>query len=73
MQTPTERIAASVRAEIARAGRTGSDLARHMGWTQPTASRRLTGQTEFTASEVVAVAAWLGVPTSTLLAEDVAA
>lgn len=73
METTAERIASSVRAELARAGLTGTDLARHMEWHQSSASRRLSGAVEFTGSELVRVAAYLGVSVSRLIPEDVAA
>jgi len=70
------RIAAEVRAEIARQGISQQALAERLGWLQNRLSRRITdGKTSvpFTVVELAAVAAALGVPlTQFLPAEAVA-
>lgn len=70
--TPNAEIGANVRAELARAGRTQSDLAYFLGLAQPNVSRRLRGEVEFSASELLRTAAFLGVPATTLLEERAA-
>lgn len=60
-----EIVASNVRAEMARRGRTQSQLANCLGVTRPAVSRRLTGQTEFSAGELIETARFLGVPVST--------
>lgn len=40
-----------------------------LGITQPAASRRLTGRTEFSAAEILLIAEWLAVPASQVLGE----
>lgn len=67
------RPAATVRAELARRGIKHITLAAHLGYSQPAMSRRLKGEIDFSASDLVAIAALLDVPASTLLGEDVAA
>jgi transcriptional regulator with XRE-family HTH domain len=61
------QVAEEVRAAMARQSLTGSDLARHLGISQATASRRLAGVAAFDVDELVRVAAWLGVDPSALL------
>jgi transcriptional regulator with XRE-family HTH domain len=56
------RIAAEVRAEMARQNRTQRALALAIGIDQASAGVRLQGKRPFKAEELVAVAAWLGVP-----------
>jgi transcriptional regulator with XRE-family HTH domain len=64
--------AANIRAEMARNGLTQRDLAALLGLSQPTVSARLRGRTDFTVSEVRAIARWLGVPVAVLIREDAA-
>jgi transcriptional regulator with XRE-family HTH domain len=61
------RVAEEVRAAMARQSLTGSDLARHLGISQSTASRRLAGAAAFGVDELACVAAWLGVALGALL------
>jgi transcriptional regulator with XRE-family HTH domain len=63
-----ERVAANVRAELARAGKNQSDLARAMDISRQNVSQRLLGRSAFKAEEIVRIAHWLGVSTETLLA-----
>lgn len=60
-------VAAAVRAELARQQRTATDLAAVLGVTPHTAGRRLAGVTPFNVVEIMRIAAWLDVPTQTLL------
>ena len=68
-KTHAERVAASVRAEVARRKVTQQQLADLLGIHQMSVSRRLNGHTEFTASEIALVADFLGVPVATLIGE----
>lgn len=69
-QTPAERTAAAVRAELGRQRITGRGLARELGWAFNTTSRRLSGQYPFDVDELAQVARYLGVPITTLIADD---
>jgi transcriptional regulator with XRE-family HTH domain len=71
--SPAERVAANVRAELGRHRRTQTALAQHLGLSQTAVSRRLLGQVPFDVNEVHSLAAWLGVPVTVLLGEGVAA
>ncbi len=66
-ETAAARVAASVRAEMARRRVTQSDVAKALGMKQTAVSRRLTGQVPFDVNELTAVAAFLGVPVAALL------
>lgn len=68
-QTPTERTAGAVRAELARRKISGRDLAASLGWSVTTTWRRLNGTTAFDVEELATVAEHLGVPVSTFLPE----
>ena len=68
-----QQVGANVRAEAARRGISGSQLARTVGLSQSAMSRRLIGARAFTVTELAAVAAALGVPTSALMPAEVAA
>lgn len=69
-QTPAQRTAAAVRAELARKQRRPHQLAKALGWTASTTSRRLNGVYPFTITELVAVADYLEVPLTALLPQD---
>jgi len=71
--TTTQRVAAEIRAGLARRGLTQGDLAAALGLSQAAVSRRLTGEVPIDVEELTAVADWLGVPLSALLAEPGAA
>jgi len=60
----------AVRAELARKRRTQAELAAALNLNAGTVSRRLAGDVEFTVTEVVAAAMWLGVPLSTFIPPD---
>jgi transcriptional regulator with XRE-family HTH domain len=63
----TETTAARVRAVLREKGVTGSELARRLDFKQPYISRRLTGEVEFRADELIAIAAVLDVPVAQFL------
>ena len=65
--TVAGEIAQSVRAEMARVGKTQEELAGELDWTQRKLSRRLTGDSPFRADELMLVAAALEVDVSVLL------
>jgi transcriptional regulator with XRE-family HTH domain len=69
-QSPTERTATAVRVELARQKVRAADLARLLGLSRATISRRLEGVHAFRVNELVAVAEHLGVPVSTLLPDE---
>lgn len=71
--TPTERVAATVRAELARQRKTQVGLADALGLGRTAVSRRLSGEHPFRIDELHVVATYLGVPAASLLAEQVAA
>lgn len=66
------RVAAEVRAEMARQGCTQTVLAERVARDQHFISRRLSGKVPFAVDEIAAVAKALGVPLSELLGEAVA-
>jgi len=72
-QNPTERTAATVRAEVARARAKTTDLARVLGLSRTTVWRRLTGEYPFNVAELDALASHLGVPVSTFFDDRQAA
>ncbi|WP_418061779.1 hypothetical protein [Pimelobacter simplex] len=55
-------MAAEVRAEMARQGRTKGELAQALGVTPNTAKSRYDGAQPYNLIELVQVALWLGVP-----------
>lgn len=71
--TPSAETGANVRAEMARRGVSQTDLSNRLGMNQSQISKRLSGTIAFTIDELVAIAATLGVPLSTLIPADVAA
>lgn len=68
-----QRIAAEVRAEIARQGVTHRQLGNVLGLDQSSTSLRIQGRRPFRAEELVAVAGFLGVPVTqfTSIAESI--
>lgn len=67
-ESPSSAAAANCRAEAARRGRTLQEIAEGTGIGRVTLSRRMNGSSSFTINELVAIAAYLSVPLSTLLA-----
>jgi len=70
--TYSQRVAAEVRAEMARQRRTQTDIGAAIGWSQQFLSRRLTGEQPFGIDEIEALAAELGVPLAKLMPAEVA-
>ncbi len=64
------RIAAEVRAELARQRKTQGDLATALGLTPHTIGRRLSGDVPFSAAEVAVAAKWLGVDVAGLVGDN---
>jgi transcriptional regulator with XRE-family HTH domain len=71
-QSHAKRVAANVRAEMARSQRTQAALAHEIGMKQQALSRRLSAQTSFSIDELGQIAAVLGVPLADLVGEAVA-
>lgn len=70
MPTASPTVAASVRAELARAGVSGRQLARDLDWSPGVVQRLLAGEREFKAPELIAIARHLGIPSTTFLADE---
>ena len=71
--SPSQQVAANVRAELGRHRRTQTAVGQHLGLSQTAVSRRLTGAIPFDVNELHLLATWLDVPVGTLLGEGVAA
>lgn len=67
-QTTAEVVGATVRAELARAGKSQTDLAAVLGVTQTAVSKRLRGVTPFDVNELALVANALDLDMSVLIA-----
>jgi transcriptional regulator with XRE-family HTH domain len=67
--TPSERVAAEIRAELARQEKPQLQLAELLGISQVSISRRLRGQTAIDVNELSKIAEYLGVPMSQFLPE----
>lgn len=59
--TPGQRVAAEIRAEMARQGVTSSTVAQTTDIARSTLHRKLTGRSEFNLAEAAAVCAALGI------------
>lgn len=68
-QTPAQQTAGAVRAELARRRISGREMARELGWSFTTTSRRLSGSSPFDIDELAAVAAFLGMSVSQLFTD----
>ena len=66
-QTYSERVASEVRAQLARAGKDGGDLAAILGVSRPTALGRWRGATTYTLDELDAIASALNVPVAAIV------
>jgi len=66
--TPRQRIAAEVRAELARQNISNRDFADLLGMDRSAAQQRLSAQRSFRAEEIERVAEILGVPVARFLA-----
>lgn len=64
-------VAANVRVELARAQVSGVQMAQHIGLPASTFSRRMTGETSFSAEEIAAIATTLSISAEALLANVV--
>lgn len=62
-----ERVAANVRAELARKGITQTDLAAKLAKSQPFVSRRLSGLVPFNVAELAAIASVLDITVADLV------
>jgi len=69
MVQPHERVAAEVRAELARQRISQTQLAERLNISQAGISRRLSGETPFEINELVAIAEFLCVPVARFLPE----
>lgn len=72
-ETYATRVAASVRAEMARRDVTQARLAEALGMTQPAISRRVSGQLPFDVDELHRIARFLDIPVSALIPKEDAA
>jgi transcriptional regulator with XRE-family HTH domain len=61
-----ERVAAEVRAQMARQRKTQGDLAEALGISEHTAGRRMRALVPFDVVELERIALWLDVPVATL-------
>lgn len=68
-----ERVAANVRAELARKGISQTELAAKLDVSQPFISRRLLARVPFDVAELAGIAEILDIPMSVLVAAEVAA
>ncbi|WP_157932334.1 helix-turn-helix transcriptional regulator [Mycobacteroides abscessus] len=66
-------VADNVRAEAARRGKNQGDLAQLLGISRQGVSQRLLGRIEFRVGELQAIAAFLNVPITALLADQAVA
>ena len=66
----SQRVAAAVRAEMARLGWSQNSLASEIGRDQHYISRRVSGKVAFDTEDLALIATALGVPLSTLLVDD---
>ena len=69
----SRRVAAEVRAELARQRVSQEALCARIGMSQSTLSRRITGEHPFDTSELAEIAEVLGVPVSRFIPDGVAA
>ncbi|MFT4281232.1 helix-turn-helix domain-containing protein [Microbacterium sp.] len=68
---PDPRVAGSVRAEMARAGKNQQALAAHLHLSQPAVSRRLSGSVSWSIDELVSTAEFLGVDVTVFVPQGV--
>ncbi len=72
-KTAAQRVAQEVRANMARRGRTQSDIATALGISQTAISRRLSGFVPWDVNELELVATALDVPLADLLPSEASA
>ena len=70
MQPISTRVAAEVRASLARQGMSKTDLGRILGISAPTARSRWSGTLPYTLDELAIIADTLAVPVASLLDAD---
>ncbi len=73
MYVMQSHVADNVRAEAARRGKNQGDLAQLLGISRQGVSQRLLGRIEFRVGELQAIAAFLNVPITALLADQAVA
>lgn len=66
-QAISERVAAEVRAEIARQGLTRASVAARLGWSEQRFSLRMTGRVALSVGELAVIADALGVSAAQFL------
>lgn len=71
--TPAQRVAAEVRAEMARQNKSQHDLTEALGRRRMYFSRRLNGDVAFGIDELYQIAGWLGVDVLDLIPRAIAA
>lgn len=69
MPSPTEIVAANIRAEAARQRKSQNDLAVALGTTQQAISARFNAKTPFTIEQVTRAAEFLGIPAAVLFGD----
>ncbi len=67
LSTPSERVAATIRAELARRRKTQSDLATALGMARSALHRRLNGDQSLTVDELHKIAKYLDLSASYLI------
>lgn len=72
METFSEKVAANIRAELARQKKTQAQLAEVWGINAASVSKRMSGAVPVDVNEVQMAAGWLGVPLSRLMGESAA-
>jgi transcriptional regulator with XRE-family HTH domain len=72
-ESPTERVARTLRGKLAERRISGAQLARQLGWSQQSTSRRLNGSTPITVDDLAAICGVLQLPMADVVSEDVAA
>jgi hypothetical protein len=65
-----QAIAAEVRAEVARQGKTLNEVAEILATDKGAVSRRMWGQRSFRVEELSTIADWLGVPVAQFVPKD---
>jgi len=63
----SQRVAAELRAELARQKRSGRELSVVLGISEHTTGRRLNGETPFNMVELAAACMWLGISLTDLI------
>jgi len=71
--TPSAEVGKKIRAAMAYAGISQTELAKHLGTNQASVSARLRGRTPFNINELTAIAQHLNMPLSDLMPSEVVA